>query len=828
MAYSTLPNAYLLFNEYSTKQIALAIEIDGVDILSNTPLYTRVRYGDGTKYGEQGIVYGGLRKVPGVRDLLMLEGSSLTLAQKIEPEQGRGSISQLTFAFLDKDGYMTQVLSPGIIIDEILGKEVKVRLGFQDISYPDQYFTVFRGRVSSVSVETGRVIIQLSDPNIIRKQQIFYQPKTNLTANINPTDTIISVVTNSDFYQHRLGPSGVYDSSVKLYIKIDDEWMSYDPSGFHTNSFTVTRAQRGTVHANHDIDAEVTQGVELSGHGIDLALKLMLSQGGPWLTGIDIEHIVFTGDPTLGDQPNAIILPSKKNAYDDYGITIGAYLTISGSAYPANNNKFIVQRFGTLFGEPNRIIYVDGPLTKESYSPAVFSAWSQYDTLPTACSVGMSPKEVDIEGHEYFKLTWLSSSENSYRFFITNEQSLKTFLEMELYLPMSAYSLTRLGRCSMGITRPPIADQRLQILDKTNVLDPINVKPTRALNNRKFFNRIDFEWDADDLGNFGSVYKTIDSESITKIGIVSTLPIKSVGARTDLGFESLVKRRTYFFLSRYKRGAVMLNMKVNYGVGTLIEAGDIVAVSDNGDLLIPNFETGGRYIGTQLYEVIGRSLDLKNGTASLELLGNVSANAQDKFATWAPSSLLDFGSTTTVLKIKDSYGALPGSEPLKWADYVGQKIIVRDLDHTVSYEVTLQSQDVIDPYRLTITPALPLPPNAGMIVDVPIYPNSIDTLEASIYKQIHVFWNPQVLIVSGISQTEFTVSPSDAAKFKKDLPIYVHSDDYSVTSFAVEAKISNVVGVNITVDKALGFIPASNQKIELIGFPDGGQPYRWV
>jgi hypothetical protein len=941
MAYQKIPDAYLLYNSFSTKKIAISVEIDGIDILSNTPLYTRVRYGDPIVYGQSGIVYGGLRKLPGVRDLLMLEGSNLTLNQKIEPEQGRSSISQLSFTFLDKDGYMTQVVSPGVLIDEILGKEVKVRLGFQELSYPDQYFTIFRGRISSISNETGRVVLQLSDPNIIRRQNVFFQSKTktlgiarssipifafldcgdvkvgtagiianaiflptginlieqyglakdmqitisgasnsanngvfyiqdikdyvttdvnNVTtteynriiiiynpathivaerptsalfnspnANITKFDTAIPVISNSDFLKHRLGPNGAYDTStVGLYIKIDNEYMSYSPTGFGSNTFTVVRGQRGTTADLHSIDAEVSQGLELFGHGIDLALKLMLSQNGSWQSGIAIDHILFTGDPVLGNQPNAIIIPTGKSATEDYGITIGTYLTISGSPVGANNGTFIVERFANLFGEPNRIIYVNGPLYLDSYTPAVFSLQSQYDTLPVGCSVGMSPKEVDVEGHENFKLVWLNSSENSYRLFITSEQQLKQFLEAEIYLPMAAYSLTRLGRCSMGITRPPIADQRLQVLDKNNIIEPINVKPVRALNNRKFFNRVDFFWDADDDQFFKSVVRTIDSDSLNKIGILSVLPIKSLGGRTDLAFSSVVLRRTFFLLSRYKNAAVILNMKVMYGVGTLLEAGDIVAVKDGGDLLIPNYETGEQFSGTKLYEVIGRTIDIKTGSVSLELLGGVSSKAEDKYATWGPSSLITSGSTTTILKIQDSFGAALGTEPLKWLDYVGEQITIRSMDWSTVYQRKLVSIDVVDPYLITLDTALPVVPFVGWVIEIPPYPNNVDTLDSSIYKQIHVFWNAQISVASGISQTQFTVSAPDALKFKLGNPVYIHSDDYSATSFGVETTVTNVAGSTITVNKALGFTPSASQKVELIGYPDGGQPYRWV
>ena len=827
MALSRYPEKFLQFNTFQNKNLVISIEIPGIDILSSSALYTTLRYGDPVVYGDP-IYYGGLRRVLGVRPLLSLEGSSLTLSQKIEPEQGRGSISMLTLSFIDQDGYMTKVISPGVLIDDILGKPVKVRIGFLEVSYPDQYFTVFRGRVSGVIAETGRVLFQISDPNIVRRQNIFYQPKTKTTTSLTNVQTNVPVVSNTDFFRQILGANGLYDSSVKTYIKVDDEWMEYGPTGIGTNTFTVTRGSRGTIAIAHNNNAEVTQGMELAGHGVDLALKIMLSGwNGVYQSAIPISSFVFTGDVTLGDQPNCIIIPPTKNAKEDYGITVGTYITISGSAIGANNNTFFVERFGDLLGEPNRLVYVNGPLTSEHPSSATLSLRSQYDTLPIACGSRMTPDDVDVDGHENFKLVWLNNAENSFRFFITNSISCKTFLESEIYLPMTAYSLTRLGRCSMGVTRPPIADQTLIFLNKDNVLDPVNVKPVRSTTNRKFFNEIDFQYDADDSDVFGSVLRTLNTDSLSRIGILSVLPIPSLGGRTDLGFDVVAKRRTNFLLSRYAFGAVLLNMKVNFTAGVQLEAGDIVAVQDNGDLQITNFATGERFIGVQLFEIIDRSFDLKDGAIQLQLLGGVSAQAADKFATWAPSSIIQSGSAPAQLVIADSYGALVGSEPTKWKDYIGLRIMVRAYDWSVSYETTLISLNVVNPYILNVSP-IPVTPTAGWVIEPSPYPDNTDPLDQQLFKVVHGFWNRQAPVVTGISQTQFIVSTPDAAIFKVGNPIYIHNSDYSQTSFAIEALITDVTGVTITVNKQLGFTPNNTHFVELVGFKDKGPPYRYV
>ena len=98
--------------------------------------------------------------------------------------------------------------------------------------------------------------------------------------------------------------------------------------------------------------------------------------------------------------------------------------------------------------------------------------------------------------------------------------------------------------------------------------------------------------------------------------------------RTDLtpDIEDTLTKRAQFFLSRYKRGAQQVSLKVNYGTGNLIEGGDIVALNGDG-LSLPNFIDGTRNFGVQLFEVIERGLNLKDGNVTLKLIAGVGASA---------------------------------------------------------------------------------------------------------------------------------------------------------------------------------------------------------
>lgn len=835
-----------LYSTEQTKQLAVAVQIDGVPgLLSSAVLYKNLKYGDpGTLYGGPGLFYGGLIPLDNygggqVRSLLSLQGSSLTLTQTLEPEQGRGSISQLSLSFIDANGYMTQLCSPGVIVDEIMGRNVTVFLGYAQLGFPDDYYVVFRGVISSVTSAPGLCTFQLSDPNIVRKQQVFYTSKTSLSAPISPTDTTITLGSNNDFYQSILGPNGSYDPAIKLYLKINDEWIEYgptasNPSGtFGVNTLgNVIRGARGTVATAASAGDDVTVGIEVEDNAIDMALKLMLSGwDGPWKTGIALRSIVRTGEVGLGDQPGALILPAGVDADRDYGLVAGDYITITLATNPGNNTTVKILSFADMDTEANRLIYTDNSgLLPEETTSAVFSTRSQYDTYPLECGIGLTPNLVDITRHLDLKQIYFGGSQNTMRFFIQDTvSSCKTFIESELYLPISAYSLTRFGRLSMGVTRPPVADLRLRFINSDSIINPNDLKPVRGLNNRKYFSEVQFNFDlGDDNSTYASNTRTLDSDAITLIGISSVLPINSSGGRTDLGFDTEAAKRSQRLLSRYSRGAVQISPIVTWGAGVEIEAGDVVALTDDGTLKIANYGTGQRNLGTQLFEVTNRSLSLTNGNITLTLTAGVGGQAGDRFGVISPSSHLDTGSTTSQLKIKDSYGAIfPGNEKKKWENYVGQKILIHDDLWIYSQETVLVSFDAVNPYLVNIDPPLGFTPVADMVMDIINYPTTDDPTVASAYKAIHVFLDPTVSVTVGGTDTTFTVSVGDAAKFIVGATVLAHAVDWSYKSDEVKVTDVNYLTGLVTVG-SMGISPIAGDKVDLIGFPDKGGAYRWL
>lgn len=851
LSLSTPPSQFIAYNQGLSKQLNVVVDIQGLPIISSLTTYRTLRYGDsGALYGGAGLLYGGLVAVGfnvagGERqqkNLLLLDGGNLTIQQRLEPEQGRGSISTLTLSFLDQNGYMTQVCSPGVIIDEILGRQVKVWIGYSQTSFPGDYYVVWRGRVAQVNAEpAGKISLQFVDPNIVRKQQVFYCGQTELTAGIDNAVTTIPVTANSNFFQKILGPSGSYDGAVRTFIKIDDEFIEYQQTGHESDGFganqflhvlrgstPLTNMATPSVAAAHSSGATVDGYIMLSGHAMDLALKIMLSGwNGAFLSGQSIYSFVTTDDSSLPTVSNGIVLSADTDAIRDLGISIGDYITISGGL---NNGIYVtVVGFTDLTNQPNRVVLCSANFTAEDPSAATISVRSQYDTLPILAGCQLPGWEVDVGAFQYYRNTFLLDSSNQYQFFINSTgESGKTFIESEILLPLGAYSLTRQGKISMGLTKPPIADQRTQTVTGSNVVDPMSVNIQRGLNNRKFFNEVDWSFDCDETATPTSQRNTVSSASLTRFSNYSSvLPITSRGARTELGFLNVVSNREAWLFNRYQYGSILVDAKVNLTIGALIEVGDVVILSDNGTLKLPNFTTGSRDFGTQYMEVINRSLDLKTGQVQLQLEGGVGSTISDRYATISQSSVLTGSSSNSRLVISDSFGPeFPTAEYKKWQAYTGLNVRVRSTDYLVSGTTTFTGFDPSNNYALLLSPALSFTPTAGMIVELAQYPTNATASDQAYAKLIHTFLTPSVKVTAAISHTQFQVGAGDAAKFIKGQPIILHNVTYS--KYSPELTISAVSGTTITLSGDPGFLPDASITCELLGFADSGQPYRFV
>lgn len=828
--FSVYPSQYVALNTSQTKNLGLAIEIEGVpDVLTNTFLFTAVKYGDpGIVYGLPDLVYGALRNISNVKPLISLE-QTITLQQKIEPEQGRGAISTISISFVDANGYMTNLVTPGMVVDELLGNKLCLfRIGYTNSSYPSDWFTVFRGYVTSITSGPGVVTLQFSDANVKKRQSIGFVNTSTLTGTINSVVTTFSVVNADSYFHHILDVNGAFDTAIKTYAQIEDEVMEYGSTGISGNTFTVTRGSRNTAAVAHNAGESALNTAQLTDNCINLALKIMLSGwNGPCIEDIGAQTLGNTLD-VLNPITNVILL--NQDAMVDLGLTPGDQVTVTGSTM-GNDGSYIIQTiedndFGT-----GRMLIIDTNLTPESPATGVeLSFRSKYDTLPIGLGLRMTMKEVDVETHETIRDLFFSTDQFRIQLYLQEvTQNAKSLIEYQCLLPYGIYSITRFGRVSCGVTKPPLASDKLIYLNETNILNPEQISIQRAINTRRFFNIIQYQYDQQDDGSYKTTIAIIDSESLTTTNIQQALPIQADGVKSLLGGDIALQARGKFLLNRYKKGAFEINLKTNWEAGSLIEVTDPVVLQDNGTLKISNFSTGERDLGVQLFEVIQRTIDLRNGNVALTLLSNLGASVTDRFATISPSSDVVAGSTTTEIKIEDSYGALyPGNEKRKWQGLEGQLIRVHSQDYSFDEVVGFLGFNPTDDYKMVVDPPLSTPPLPGYIVDIDNYPTSTDASEAAIYKLLFCHLDPTLTVVTGTSDTVFDVSLGDAAVLNVGAPILIHNSSYSI--FSPEVTVTDVTGTTVTVGSSLGFTPAVGQKIELVGFkdfgPNSGGPYR--
>lgn len=831
--FQNYPPNYLLFNQQASKNLSIVMEIEGVaNLFGLANTFTKVRFGDpGIVFGLPGLVYGALRRQGNVKPYIQIDG--LSINQRIEPEQGKGNIGTITLSLIDYNGQVSLLIAPGVILDEILAKrEIRLWLGFTQTSYPEDYLLVYKGYATQTLAPPGLVRFQVSDATSKKRQPIFVTSSTVLTAALNTSQTNIAVSNTAGLHQQILGPNGAYDPIVRTYLRIDDEAMEYAASGI-ASSTLVNVLSRGGSHslgaspAAHDIDASVTAGVQLGGNvtgvnPITLALKILLSGwAGPCETDLPITQFVIDGDTTafrFGQQNNAPI-----DATIDLGLTVGDYFYITDAVNPGNDLDGVITGIVS-FSDRNQVIQTDQVFTLEYNSTAVVSFRSKYDTLPVTCGAKCRMRDVDVATMEFVRSTYFTSGTSNMRFYYDAPKEAIEVVDTDIFLPIGGYGISRFGRISMSIAKPPLPGiGKMVELNWTNVIDPDKIINTRATNNRNFFNLITYQYDQDPLtGSFETVEQFLDTESLSNFNQTSVLPISAPGLKSALGGRTVSATRGKALLTRYKNCATLLTLKCNWSVGSLIEVSDIVLLRDEGKLKIMNFETGERNLGIQLFEVVNRNYNIPEGNVDLTLMGGLGFNVDSRFGLFSPSTILGTGTTASNLVLTPSYGqTLITAELAKWSSFIGQPVYVHSPDYTTrSGQTTFVG---ITGTTLDLDPPLGFTPLPGDILDIPPYPTTTDKNEQANYKLLYAHFTPTVAVTSGSSDTVFDVA--DGTKIIIGNTILVKKNDYSVSS--PEVKVTDVVGDTVTVETSLGFLPDNTYFVDGIGFKDGTSFYRY-
>lgn len=802
----------------------LVLEIDGVtDVFGVLTVERYIRIGDtGLLIGNDWVV-GGLTPVENQLACIDIAASSPKIQQQLEPDKGSvSSVSSVQISLIDFSAAVTELISPGFVVTDILARKAKLKLGFDGTGYPEDYLTIFSGVIDDVESGSGVVKLNIAHPEQNKRQKLFPKLETKLTSAINNAVTTIPVETTLGFRQPYLNtPSTVIDTTIQYCVRIDDEIIQYD-SYDGTNFLTCTRGAWNTTATSHSDEASVESLYILDGSGIDLALKLMLSGVSDyWETGVAVESFVaVTGHDDVADS----IFFADVDLNAEYGLVDGDWITTTGASNGANN-VLMKQILAVEKVDGGTYITVDDvTFVRETVSSATASFRSQYDTL--GYGLALTPDQVDVEQHVFLNELALASA-SSLRFFIDEAIDGKEFLDKEIYAPLGAYSIPRKGRCSVGYHMGPLPLNPVPIITKAKIKSPGKIKLRRSLT-KNFYNTIIYKLDHDlfdDKFRAGFVFYDQDSRNRIDAGD-RAFSFESRGLRSLLSAELITTRAANRLLNRYRFGAEFITgLEVFFSAGFNVEPGDLVVV-DFTDLQVSNIQSGQRDKTSKMYEVVNRSLDLRTGDATLDLI-DTNFDMTERYGVISPSSLIDSGATTTVFNIKESFEAyFPGDEGQKWEDYVGLPIRVHSEDYAFDETVTLSEINPADPTEFTVTPALSSPPSADYIVDVGEFPDTTDPTDSELYKFFHAFQSPAVDIVSAASDTVFTVGGGDIGKFRVGAVVIVRDADFS--DLSPEVRISDITGNTLTVDASLGFTPSSAHTVEHIGFKDESAAYRFV
>jgi hypothetical protein len=726
-----------LASEKTNLEPQIVLEIDGVSTVYGVTIISKYAViGDELIIGDDWVI-GGLNPVEDQSDIISLSGTTTSIKQQLQPDKGIGSsISALTVALVDINQEATQLVSPGVVVEDILGRKAKVYLGFTDVAFPDDFVPIFRGIISDVRAQAGMVTLDISHPDQKKRQKLFPKATATLAADITNVATLLTTSETSPFtYMVRSVYGG---DGLVTYLKIDNEWMQVENLAVAPDVWTVTRAQLGTAAAAHTAGAEIQVMYALRGNVMDLALWLMLSNddsstpyasvnttsvdfldidtnytNGFFFRGLDMEekYGIQVGDQVV--QPDN----TKPNYYPLLG---GITLTISE----------IIKRYdGTVV-----IVEVEGGGTLDSDSAGGYPIefYSQYNVMNTG--LGMAPDEVDIEEHLRIKRLYLSSFD--VEIYLEDNEDVKELIEQQLYAVAGAYSLPRKSKASVGLHIGPIPGNQTKILNKDNIKDGSKLQVRRSIS-QNFYNTIIYKFDkSHETDEYATGVVTRSATSATRIPIgTKALVVEARGLRSTMTGETLAVAASNRRLNRYKFGAEFIdNVPVLFKTGLTIEVGDIALLDATG-LNLLNSASGDRSPEPKLYEVVNKSIDLRTGAISLSLV-DTSYSTQNRYGLIAPSSTIKAGLSNTQFIVepgayREVYGNAEGD---KWSRFVTAestvaiKVVSPDFT-TRSAQTTIAS---VVGNTITVTSSLGFTPQAGDIVTLAnyAYASTTETIKA--------------------------------------------------------------------------------------------------
>ena len=809
MAFVPSDNAKQLAKQ-SVKELNLIVEIEGIPFIFGSQDISRLwKFDDGFEFDTTGLRFDTAFPDPNARDYISLKKTSKTISQQVLPDKkGTSSTLKMDIELVDIDGFVTDLFKANNYVTDIIGQKAEIWIGFKQGSHPEDSIKVISGYLTAIKPTQGAYIITVSHSENKKRQQLFNVYTSQLVSGIDDISTTIDVGNTSKFIEA--------SDSIESYVQIDDEIMQV--TSITDSTMTVIRSRLNTIASSHDIDADVSSIYGLSGNAIDTSLKLYLSGGDEYYTSITATSFNDVNGITV---LNSIFFLDT-DVISDLGVTEGDSMTITGASNTSNNGTFTVDNIFSV-SNGTYIISDNSGFTVETGSSATVQFKSKYNVLNEG--LGLTPFEIDIATHEQ-ELSQNFASLPSFQFYLKEEINAKDFIDGELYFPSALYSINRNAKISCKYLKPPLANEITPQITSDNIIEPSKIQVIRDVN--KFnYNAIVYRYEKSVLNDkfLAGNINTNPTAKATTDNTNHTYQINSDGLRRTSDTNSLIDRQNTRIYQRYQYGATLYKgVQISFGESWNLETGDVVEFGDTG-LMIPDTNAGTRYTDRRLVEIINKSMDFTSGKIMLDLL-ETGFNLDLKYGVFSPASLLTANSTTTQLELKLSfYTGDVSTEREKWQNYLGKRIRVRSDDYSFDETVTIDSFDNINNELINITPALSLAPSEDYIVEIPLYDES-DAESDSEYKERYTYQSHQAIITSVTDDKTFDVATPE--RFIEGGRLYVHSPDYTNTSFDNLSTIDTIVGNTITLTSDLPFTPLINDEVENLTFKDGLDGFRLI
>lgn len=708
------------------KEPNYVIEIEGV-----STLYGGVTIQEFIRIGDPGLdidgtwTIGGKRAVVDQKSYIQLQDTNTSIRQQLDIDKARtSSISSLKVVLTDKDQDISELISPGFILDDLLSANVSIYMGFLDVAWPSDYIKIFRGLIADIDSGAGSITLSLQTSEKKSKTKLLEKVSTALNGAITDVALSATVDDGSGIQPGPVDVGGQTDNSFAAYVRIDDEILGVTARA--GNVLTVTRGHFFTDAVAHDDDAQVDTIYQFSGNNIELALKIMSSNTADptfsYVENLDVTNFVRI-DPAT-PVTNAIFFDGV-NIKQKFGVVINDKYTLSGAANAANNiggtiSDIVITDGGSyLVGIPDSGTYVD-----ELDSAAVINFRSQYATLPVG--LGLKNEEIDVDEFENLFQQFLSSFlvDVPVKDTITD---VREFIERNLLFPSGAYSLPRKSKNSVGFHFPPIPGADLKILNDQNVLNPHRLKIRRSLT-KNFYNEIEFLYDegwlSDNLERTKLLESTASKDRI-KIGD-RPLTIEAPGVRESLGGANQLQISGQRMLDRYEFAAEYINgVELNLTVGFTLEVGDVVLL-DGTKLQLTDSFTGKRGKSPRFYYIENKVLDLVKGKVTVNIV-DTGFSIDARYGLISPASKIQSSSSEAKFIIKPSFNDRFGlNEFKKWKNLEGSSIVVRSADYSITGVALLAN---INNNEITLDADLGFVPPEDFIMELDIYDNQTDLIK---------------------------------------------------------------------------------------------------